>query len=102
MKQRDPSYPAASTVPPQLKTGDRVHMDGPHAGVCTGVYKLMFYKNGTSFATLPIERAFKDWFGFEVHGSFNGEMEVKGNYHDCATGEDHIHSFGFTEVSKGE
>ncbi len=102
MKQRDPSYPAASTVPPQLKTGDRVHINGPHAGVCIGIYKLMFYKNGTSFATLPINEHLKTGSGFEVHGSFNGEMEVKGHSHDCATGEDHIHSFGFTEVGKGE
>ncbi|SDQ40579.1 hypothetical protein SAMN04490186_0369 [Pseudomonas grimontii] len=100
MKQRDPSYPAAPTVPPQLKTGDYVRLDGPNAGVCTGLYKLMFYKNGTSFATLPIQRAFKDSFNFEVHGSFEGEIEVKGHYHDCATGLEHQHSFGSTHVSR--
>ena len=103
MKPQDASHPPASTVPPKLKTGDIVVLDGPDAGVCTGIYKLMFYKkNGPSFATLPISRGDIDWFSFEVHGSFSGEMEVKGHYYDCVTREEHQRSFGLTEVSRGE
>ena len=101
MNHTDASHKAGPTVPPQLKTGEYVRLDGPHAGVCTGLYKLIFYKNGASFATLPIQRASKDSFGFEVHGSFEGHIEVKGHYHDCATGEEHQHSFGFTDVTRG-
>lgn len=99
MSKPTASHSIGPTVPPQLQTGERVYLDGPDTMVCSGLYVFKVYRDGTSFATAALIRIVPDQAMFELHASIKGDVEIRGHYKDCGTGEERQHSFGFTHVS---
>lgn len=99
MNNSTASNTAGPTVPPQLQPQERVYLNGPEATVCSGLYVFKVYRNGTSFATAALLRIFPDEAMFELHASIKGDVEIRGHYQDCDTGQERQHSFGFTHVN---
>ena len=103
MKNPKASHPPGPTVPANLQTGDRVHLNGKNVEVYSGLCRLLF-NNATGSLAFPlsISRNYAHEIYFQVDPNYTGEFSVVGEYAPNSPVNENDRSFGKTKITRSK